>query len=124
MICSIRYPIALLAFLASSLSTSGQPDEQREVLFNRDIRPIMSDTCFLCHGPDASQREADLRLDTPEGAYADRDGSPAIIPGDPEESLLTWMINAEDEEDIMPPPEHHRTLTQEEKGLFYQWIQE
>lgn len=124
MICSIRYPIPLLAFLASSLSTSGQPDEQGEVLFNRDIRPIMSDTCFLCHGPDASQREADLRLDTPEGAYADRDGSPAIIPGDPEESLLTWMINAEDEEDIMPPPEHHRALTQEEKNLFYQWIEE
>jgi hypothetical protein len=84
----------------------------------------MSDTCFLCHGPDASQREADLRLDTPERAYADRDGSPAIIPGDAEESLLTWMINAADAEDIMPPPEYHRALTQEEKDIFYRWINE
>ena len=121
---SMRYRIPLLAILASTLSASGQPEDQREILFNRDVRPIMSDTCFLCHGPDASQREADLRLDIPEGAYADRDGSPAIIPGDPEESLLIWMINAEDEEDIMPPLEHHRALTKEEKDIFYRWINE
>ena len=92
---SIKIRIPLLAVLVSSLSGFGQ-SEERGVLFNRDIRPIMSDTCFLCHGPDSSQREADLRLDTPEGAYADREGSAAIIPGDPDESLLIWMINAED----------------------------
>lgn len=121
---SQRYRIPLSLALASCLSASGQPNVPDEVLFNRDIRPIMSDTCFLCHGPDASQREADLRLDTPEGAFADRDGSPAIVPGDPEESLLIWMINAEDEEDIMPPPDHHRALTQEEKDLFRRWIEQ
>lgn len=120
----MRYGIPLLSVLACSLSASAQPGEQREIVFNRDVRPIMSDTCFLCHGPDAGQREADLRLDTPEGAYADRDGSAAIIPGNPEESLLIWMINAEDEEDLMPPPEHHRALTKKEKDIFYQWIQE
>jgi hypothetical protein len=120
---SIKIRIPLLAVLVSSLSGFGQ-SEERGVLFNRDIRPIMSDTCFLCHGPDSSQREADLRLDTPEGAYADREGSAAIIPGDPDESLLIWMINAEDEEDIMPPLEHHRALTKEEKDLFYRWIEQ
>ena len=84
----------------------------------------MSDTCFVCHGPDSNHRKADLRLDTPEGAYADRDGSPAIVPGDAEESLLIWMINASDEEDRMPPPEHNRALTQAEKDLLYRWIVE
>ena len=121
---SMRFRIPLLAFLAISPLVSGQSAEQRKISFNRDIRPIMSDTCLLCHGPDASHRKADLRLDIPEGAYADRDGSPAIVPGDPEESLLIWMINALDEEDRMPPPEHHRALIVEEKDILYRWINE
>lgn len=95
-----------------------------EVSFNQDIRPIMSDTCFQCHGPDAAAREADLRLDIREEAIATRDGEAAIIPGNPEDSLMMWMINAEDEEDIMPPPSHPRVLTQEEKQLFADWIAE
>ena len=74
--------------------------EEDRVSFNFDIRPILSDACFLCHGLDADAREADLRLDRQEDAYAEReDSSPAIVPGDPEESLMIWMINQEDEED-------------------------
>lgn len=96
-----------------------------EVSFNHDIRPVMSDTCFQCHGPDANAREADLRLDRPEDAFAEReDSSAAIVPGDPEESLMLWMINAEDEEDIMPPSDHPRRLTEREKQLFHDWIAE
>ena len=95
-----------------------------EVSFNRDIRPILSDACFLCHGNDAQERKADLRLDRPEDAYADRDGAPAIVPGDPESSLMIWMITAEDEEDRMPPPKHNRSLSQAEKDLLQQWIEE
>lgn len=98
--------------------------KDEEVSFNYDIRPIMSDTCFLCHGPDEGNREADLRLDIPELAYADRDGSRAIVPGDPDESLILWMINAEDEEDLMPPPKHPRSLTEDEKKLFRTWIEQ
>lgn len=112
----------LAATLASSIFL--QAAEEDEVSFNFDIRPIMSDTCFLCHGPDAAAREAELRLDLRAEAIADRDGSPAIIPGDPDESLIIWMINAEDEEDIMPPPSHPRSLTAEEKELFYKWIEQ
>jgi hypothetical protein len=97
---------------------------QAKVSFNHDIRPLMSDICFQCHGPDANAREADLRLDIREQALTDRDGSFAIVPGDPEESLLTYMINAEDEEDIMPPIDHPRRLTEEEKQLFHDWIAE
>ena len=93
-----------------------------EVSFNYDIRPIMSDTCFLCHGPDETTREADLRLDIREEAISERDGEAAIIPGNAEDSLIMWMITAEDEEDIMPPPSHPRALTVEEKDLFRRWI--
>ena len=66
----------------------------------------MSGICFQCHGPDTNASEADFRLDIREQALADRDGSFAIISGDPEESLLTYIINAEVEEDIMPPLDH------------------
>lgn len=93
-----------------------------EVSFNYDIRPIMSDTCFLCHGPDEVTREAGLRLDIREEAISDRDGEAAIIPGNAEDSLMMWMITAEDEEDVMPPPSHLRSLTDEEKDLFRRWI--
>ena len=95
-----------------------------EVSFNRDIRPILSESCLLCHGPNAQDREAELRLDRPEDAYADRDGAAAIVPGDPANSLLIWMINARDEEDRMPPSKHARSLSQAEKDLLYQWIEE
>ncbi|MBC9888785.1 MAG: hypothetical protein F7B06_02805 [Opitutae bacterium] len=95
-----------------------------EVSFNRDIRPILSESCLLCHGPNAQDREADLRLDRPEDAYADRDGAAAIVPGDPDNSLMIWMINAEDDEDRMPPSKHARSLNQAEKDLLYQWIEE
>jgi hypothetical protein len=95
-----------------------------KVSFNHDIRPLMSDICFQCHGPDANAREADLRLDIRAEAIADRDGSIAIVPGDPKESLLIYMINAEDEEDIMPPVDHPRSLTDQEKQLFHDWIAE
>ena len=95
-----------------------------EVSFNRDIRPILSESCLLCHGPNAQDREAELRLDRPEDAYADRDGAAAIVPGDPDNSLMIWMINAEDDEDRMPPSKHARSLNQAERDLLYQWIEE
>ncbi|MFG0335377.1 MAG: c-type cytochrome domain-containing protein, partial [Maioricimonas sp. JB049] len=73
----------LLMMVASGAAAFAEPIE-----FNRDIRPILSDKCFFCHGPDKAERQADLRLDTAEGAVADRDGSIAVVPGDPEASLL------------------------------------
>ncbi len=65
-----------------------------------------------------------MRLDRPEDAYADRDGAAAIVPGDPANSLMIWMINAQDEEDRMPPSEHPRRLSLAERDLLYQWIEE
>ncbi len=98
--------------------------EEEKVSFNHDIRPIMSDTCFQCHGPDPNTREGDLRLDTYEGATEDRGGYAALIPGDTDESELIWRIFTDDEADIMPPVEHFRRLTEEEKDLFRRWVEQ
>ncbi len=93
-----------------------------EILFNRDIRPILSDKCFRCHGPDSATREADLRLDQEEMAKADRDGNPAIVPGHPEQSSLIQRIFDEEESTRMPPPDSGRTLSDRERTLLRNWI--
>jgi hypothetical protein len=86
-------------------------EDPRAVAFNRDIRPILSDKCFACHGFDQKTREADLRLDTREGATESREGGAAIVPGDPETSLLLRRIHSEDPAEVMPPPDTNKRLT-------------
>lgn len=93
--------------------------------YNRDIRPILSDKCFACHGFDAKTREADLRIDTPEGAFAkNKEGKAAIVPGKPEESLIWQRIITTDEDDIMPPPKSHKELSAAEKETLKKWIEQ
>ena len=92
--------------------------------FNRDIRPILSETCFHCHGPDEEGRRADLRLDILEGAVADLGGYQAIVPGDPDASEAWWRIISEDPDELMPPPESHLVLTTEQKQILKRWIEE
>lgn len=102
---------------------SGYADSE-PVEFNRDIRPILSDKCYACHGPDKEAREADLRLDTEEGSQADLDGHQAIVPGNPDKSALILRINSDDEDLVMPPPSSHLSLKNKEKELLRQWIKE
>ena len=98
---------------------------EEPVDFNDHIRPLLSDRCFTCHGFDANAREADLRLDTPEGAFGKRkDADPAIIPGDPSASILWQRIIATDDEDVMPPPDSLLRLSKSEKELIRRWIKE
>lgn len=92
--------------------------------FNRDVRPILSDHCFACHGFDAKKRKADLRLDTAEGAYALHDGVQAIKPGDPNASALIERILTKDPEEVMPPPEAHKPLNAAQVATLRRWITE
>ena len=88
--------------------------------FNRDIRPILSENCFYCHGQDPNHREADLRLDVREAALE----AAAIVPGKPEKSLLVEHIFSSDRDELMPPPKSNRTLTAEQKEKLKRWIAE
>ncbi len=90
------------------------------VSFNRDIRPILTENCFYCHGPDANHREADLRLDKREVAV----DSGAIMPGDADGSELVRRIESEDADERMPPADSHKQLTEEQKALLRRWIAE
>ena len=92
--------------------------------FARDIRPLLSDNCFACHGPDAKQRKADLRLDTREGALVYIDGTSAVVPGRPSESELVRRVTTDDEDDLMPPPDSGKKLDATQKALLQRWIAE
>ena len=95
------------------------------VSFNRHIRPILSDACYACHGPDANQRKANLRLDTKEGAFTELGGYYAITPGDPSSSKLIWRITHPDTEQRMPPPDSNRRYpSQAEIELIKKWIEQ
>jgi hypothetical protein len=90
--------------------------------FNRDIRPILSENCFHCHGPDQKARKANLRLDTFKGATEGGEIADPIVPGNPEESEVVARILATDPDEVMPPPESKRTLTERQKELLKDWI--
>ncbi|MCM8533521.1 MAG: DUF1549 domain-containing protein, partial [Lentisphaeraceae bacterium] len=141
--------VFLLFSLAGGLSAAELPDK---VDFNEHIRPILSDRCYKCHGPDGGEFgelwEAGLRLDTESGAKADlsevklqvknakrqKEGKElstkkskpkfAIVPGDPEKSSLIERIYTDDEDDIMPPPDSHLKLSKFEKDLIKKWIEQ
>ena len=98
--------------------------EQSDIQFNQDIRPLLSANCFNCHGPDEESREADLRLDTREGAFADHNETPILVPGEPQESELYLRIVSTDADEQMPPPEGEHHLKPEEIALIKRWIEE
>ncbi len=111
-----------LLFIAFSAITVLPAAAATKLDFNRDIRPILSDNCFACHGIDAKKRKADLRLDTAEGAKALIDGVPVIKPGDPSASSLIARIVSTDEDEVMPPPESHKKITAKQLETLRLWI--
>ena len=118
------HSIFLIPFLVAALDSNRVLADEELISFNRDIRPILSDICFQCHGPDANSREADLRLDVRQSAMADRGGYAALVPGDPDESELIWLIFSEDLSEQMPPKDHPRQLSQSEKELIRNWVEQ
>lgn len=126
--------VILLLFFVIAAAVScfnnshGSPAAPDEVSYNFHIRPILSDKCFKCHGPDANKREAGLRLDIADSAYAplkETKGAFAIVPGKPESSELYNRISSGDTSVIMPPVDSHLgVLTTYEVKLFKQWIQQ
>lgn len=99
--------------------------EATAVSYDRDIRPILSDRCFTCHGPDSAALQADLRLDVAESATATRDGVTALVPGDLEGSELWRRVNSHDPDVVMPPPVSEKSLlSPQEKELVRRWIEQ
>lgn len=93
--------------------------------FNRDVRPILAKHCFACHGPDANQRQAGLRLDTYEGATADREASRAVVPRDLGKSALWRRVTSTDPDEVMPPPSSHKPpLGSAQKAILKAWIEQ
>ncbi len=109
---------ALSIFAAAAPAAPGAAGADEKVSYNRDIRPILSDNCFYCHGPDAAHREADLRLDVRDAAVAAK----AFVPGDAAESELVKRIFSADPDELMPPPKSHKKLTDAQKDLFKRWV--
>lgn len=91
--------------------------------FSKDVRPILAKHCFACHGPDDKHREADLRLDTEAGAKKVEDGFSALVPGKPQESEMYRRMITEDQDDLMPPPEHGKFMKPEEIKMVKRWIE-
>ena len=117
---------ALLAVAATALpDRSPAAPAKPAVDFQRDIRPVMSDTCFKCHGFDAKARKAGLRLDVREQALKPaKSGAVPIVPGKPEQSEVVRRLFTKDEDDRMPPKDSHLVVTQAQRELFRRWIAE
>ncbi len=119
---SLRRKFAAQAFCGMLFAMAPSASAEASLSFNQDIRPILSENCFLCHGPDEASRKAKLRLDEPGSALADRDGIRVIVPGKPEQSELIRRIDADKLENRMPPENSGRRLKDAEKAMLKAWI--
>jgi len=118
-------PLAALAILLAGAVAPAADAPARPIDFNREIRPILSNHCFQCHGPDARKRKGvttPLRLDNEEGAFADLGGYAAIVRGNPEESELIQRVISTDPTEAMPPPAHGKKPSAQEVELLTEWV--
>ncbi len=112
--------IATVLLALTSLPVLAAP-----VDFAREVRPVLSENCFACHGPDASKRKAELRLDTKEGAFGKGEsGERAFVPGKPDESEAIKRILSTDADEMMPPPAEHKKLKPDQVALLKRWLSE
>jgi mono/diheme cytochrome c family protein len=117
--CGLAALVAVLVFVPSDAADPAKPGAALE--YNRDVRPILAENCFACHGPDSAARKAKLRLDDREAAI-DRG---VIVPGKPEESdVIARIFMADGDKELMPPKESHKTLKPEQKEILKRWVKE
>ncbi len=116
--------VCSLAAVSALPSRAIEPPSSGKIDYNRDIRPILSDTCYTCHGPDEKERKAKLRLDTKEGLFSLHEDITPVVPGKLDASESWLRINSTDEEEIMPPPKSHRKLTEVQISLIKRWIEQ
>ena len=114
----------IFAILLITLLAQFSQAEEKQLDFNRDVRPILSDKCYHCHGPDTATREADLRFDVESSAKDDRGGYVVIKPGDPDASELIARITTDDPELLMPPAGSERSLSAAERQTLVTWVQQ
>lgn len=114
----------LFALVYAGFVARAQSAAADRIDFNRDVRPILSKECFTCHGPDASKRQANLRLDQRENAFAERDGKSAFVPAQPSKSEVYRRITSTDPDQRMPPIDSGRTLTKAQIELIRRWIEQ
>jgi hypothetical protein len=114
------FPLAMLLLFGSAGTRGDSPSAPKDVSFSREVLPILSENCFLCHGPDAKGRKGKLRLDTEEGAL--RRPEAVIVPGKSSASELIRRITTNDETEIMPPRSTNRKLTPAQIDLLKRWI--
>jgi hypothetical protein len=113
----VRHVLRILAFAAVCTAYPSRAADDA-IEFNRDIRPILAEACYACHGPDSASRQADLRLDQRDAAIE----MLAIVPGDPDASEMIRRILSTDDTERMPPPDSKKTLTEAQKQLLVRWI--
>jgi hypothetical protein len=116
--------LAVVAFCAAMLFGDSVFAQSKPLQFDRDIRPILSDNCFQCHGPDDKHREAGLRLDLKQQAFADRDGTFAFKAGDLDQSEAWQRMTTDDPDLKMPPADSNKKLTSKQIALIKQWIEQ
>src|SRR4051812_6411357 len=119
------FVLAAAAFLTCGTAAGAPP---RTVDFNRDVRPILSNACYACHGPDAAKRKGvakPLRLDTEAGAFADLGGYAAVVRGKPDESEVIQRIVSDDPNEVMPPPSSAgKRLSPREIETLTEWVRQ
>jgi hypothetical protein len=125
---SSRSAFFLSAFSAGALSGTSVAAAPAKIDFAREIRPILSNNCFQCHGPDDKKRkgggDTGLRLDTAEGAFAAIEGAFAVVPGKPDKSAILTRIHSTDADEVMPPLKTGKKITEKEASLLRRWIEE
>ena len=116
-----RLCLPLVAVISQAMSAA-------DIEFRRDVRPILTNSCYACHGPDREQRQGGgtdgLHFDTRGGAFSDLGGYFAIVPGHPDKSEMIRRINSLDPEQLMPPLDHGQRLTQQQKQVLTEWIRQ